>query len=184
MEFLSAALACMCLPIYLPLLANSIRQLLRGEVTLTRWSFLNVRVTRLTGGAAMVYNVAQVFSVLLIFNGLFAAVREGNPLLIFSGLLLGWLIGLAGGFLARTMQGDITETTVGPTIQTQRAVQDGDQVIVTRVTRTPDGEVHTEQRTYRTGDNQAHILPDSEATAFDRRFDDDDIVDADFRDVD
>ncbi len=162
---LATVLACMCLPAYLPLLILSIRQLFRGEVVLTRWSFLNIRVTRLTGRAAFVYNIAQVLSALLILNGALSAVGAGNPFLIFTGLITGWIIGLVGGFLARMMQGDVSEYNVAPNVYTR--FSDG-ETVYTRYTK-PDGS--TEEHRYLVDHDSQ---PD---------FSSEDITDAEYRDV-
>lgn len=113
MNILTLAAACLCLPTYIPLFLNSVRQLQRGEVILTRWSFLNLQVTRLTGGAALLYSGAQLVGNGVIILGILNAVNTGRLGDVFISIFIGWLIGLTGATVARNMQDGVSEVNIG-----------------------------------------------------------------------
>ena len=116
-QIIAAAITCLCLPIYLVAGMNSLRQLMRQEVVITKWSLSNMRMLRLTGTPALIYGFAQLVSAVTIVSGLMNGLANGSLGTIFLSFIIGWAIGVAGSNFAQNMKTgvEVVEPTSGPT---------------------------------------------------------------------
>jgi len=186
MGFLATVIACLCLPVYIPLAMMSLRQLGRGEVILTRWSFLNIRVTHLKGFNALLYSGMQLLGALIVIGALLAGVSQGSPGTSVLGILLGWAVGVGGASVARSLQGENVvdlRSPGGDSVQQTTVFSDGSTFYVRTQRQTPDSASEGEETTYTIGEDDTRQQPSqlpkrSEPSPYQP-----DIEDADFRDV-
>ena len=115
-KLITTAISCLCLLAYFPVIGNSLRQIQRREVRLTKWRLFKIHVTRLTGTAAILYGIAQLFSGSAIVTSALITVVEADIRFLFFGFIAGWLIGAGGAALARRVQQGESEFDVAPHI--------------------------------------------------------------------
>lgn len=172
---LSTVLTCMCLPVLIPLILGSINTLIRGEITLTRLSFLGMRVTRFTGLAAYIFAGSQLFGGMFALNGLFAGITENSLVPLINNVTVGLIVGLLGTLFARNMG-------FGVEISEQAPPNVSFQSMFRQVQQNEDGTFTVQTEQYDTETDQT--TPENYLEPGEDWSDDDNIEDADFRDVD
>lgn len=108
-SFLTSSLACLCLPVYLFTFSNGLRHISRREAVVTRWLLFNLRITHLTGAAAVIYGIVQLVSGGIVFFGLFNAVVDANLLLGILSVIAGAAVGWAGTTFVRSLNQGVEE---------------------------------------------------------------------------
>jgi len=170
---IATVLTCLCFPALIPLLIASTRQFMRQEVTLTQLSLLGMRVTYMHGLSAMVFSAAQFVAGMLVLTGLINAIFVNSLTPLLQNIVIAAIIGFGGMMIARNMRGvEIREAK--PTVQMGGLFHDdeGNVVIVDGLLADDEAGTHDGSSPPKTSRHMTDGI------------DDDDIEDADFRDVD
>jgi hypothetical protein len=118
---LTTALACLCLPVFIPVIGKGIQHIQQREVILTRWLVFDLRVTHFEGAGALIYGGGQVIGGLVAILGALLAVSRADIALALAAGLAGALIIQLGGTLARYIQGGETDISVMEKMQRKHA---------------------------------------------------------------
>lgn len=108
-SFLTASMACICLPLYMFTFANGLRHIANREAVVTRWQVFNLRITHLTGAAAVIYGIVQLVSGGIVFIGLFNAVVNADLLLGIASVIAGFVVGWVGTTVVRSLNQGVEE---------------------------------------------------------------------------
>jgi hypothetical protein len=114
---LTTALACLCLPIFIPVIGKGLQHIQQRQVIITRWLVFDLHVTHFQGAGAVVYGGGQVIAGLVAILGALLAVSQANIVLALAAGLAGALIIQLAKMLARYIQGGEADFSLAEKMQ-------------------------------------------------------------------
>jgi hypothetical protein len=103
-EFIAATVSCICLLIYVPAISKGLQTIQQRKVMMTRWRIFSIRITQFTETAAIVHGAFQILRSSIVIFGAATAIMQGDVRIVLWAYMVGWLVGLAGMWLAKQVQ--------------------------------------------------------------------------------